>query len=100
MIRTVCEPILEHKQKSTKTARFAAAQAEWTSAKKAGRIYTVVQAMKEKLQSRGSNVESQKSKFRSFFSAKNPADAGMYSHDSVYNRPPRLGYFKIANFLT
>ena len=44
-------------------ARFAAAQAEWTSAKKAGRIDTVFQAMKEKLQSRGRNVESQKSKF-------------------------------------
>ena len=41
-------------------ARFAAAQAEWTSAKKAGRMDTVFQAMKEKLQSRGSNVESQK----------------------------------------
>ena len=44
-------------------AHFAAAQAEWTSAKKAGRIDTVYQAMKENLQSRGSNVESQKSKF-------------------------------------
>ena len=44
-------------------ARFAAAQAEWTSAKKAGRIDTVIQAMKKNLQSRGSNVESQKSKF-------------------------------------
>ena len=43
-------------------ARFAAPIAEWTSAKKAGCIYTVVQAMKENLQSRGSNVESQKSK--------------------------------------
>ncbi len=42
--------------------RFAAAKAEWTSVKKAGRIDTVFQAMKENLQSRCSNVESQKSK--------------------------------------
>ena len=42
--------------------RFAAAQTEWTSVKKPGRIDTVFQAMKENLQSRGSNVESQKSK--------------------------------------
>ena len=44
-------------------ARFAAPQAEWTSAKKAWRIDTVFQAMKENLQSRGCNLESQKSKF-------------------------------------
>ena len=74
-------------------AHFAAAQAQWTSAKNAGRVYTVVQAMKENLQSRGSNVESQKSKFRSFFSAKHHVDAGIYSHASVYNKPPRIGYF-------
>ena len=33
-------------------AGFAAAQDEWTSAKKAGRMDTVFQAMKENLQSR------------------------------------------------
>ena len=59
----------------------------------AGRIDTVFQAMKENLQSRGSNVESQNSKFRSFSSAKTLADAGIYSHASVCNRPPRIGYF-------